>query len=262
LYEQEWAFGWGFTRLIALLTKGGASVIRAVRSLLANESPVVARIGIVGKGGASLATEINTGIAIAHVAHLFSVIVLYRLTQLVFAGERGRRLAFIASILHIITPAGIFLSAPYAESLFALLNFGGHLIYTTGSTPSRSGRSWGNDLLLVLSGAVFGLATTVRSNGLLNGIIYLSDFASELCSLPRDGIGVANARKVVALGIAGILVGLGTAIPQWIAYLEYCGGDENSRPWCKQTIPSVYTWVQDHYWYVSLAPNTVFVTPR
>jgi GPI mannosyltransferase 2 len=26
LYEQEWAFGWGFTRLIALLTKGDTRV--------------------------------------------------------------------------------------------------------------------------------------------------------------------------------------------------------------------------------------------
>ncbi|KAI9770447.1 MAG: ER membrane glycoprotein subunit of the GPI transamidase complex-like protein [Geoglossum simile] len=226
LYEQEWAFGWGFTRLIALSTKVG------------------------GKGNTSLSAEINTGIAIAHIAHLFSVIVLYRLTELMFGGRRGRKLAFIASVLHIITPAGVFLSAPYAESLFSLLNFSGHLIYATGSTPSRGGRSWGNDLLLVLSGAAFGLATTMRSNGLLNGIIYLFDVASELRSLSRNGIGIANARKIVALGVAGVLVGLGTVIPQWIAYLEYCSGTESDRPWCRHTIPSVYTWVQDHYWNV------------
>src|SRR5205814_1251115 len=158
--------------------------------------------------------ETNVGIVIAHVAHFFSVIVLYRLTELVFVGGKGGELALIASILHIITPAGVFLSAPYAESLFALLNFVGHLIYTDSLAPSRGGRSWGKDLRLVLSGALFGLATTVRSNGLLNGILYLYDVIGEICSLPRDGIGLANTRKVAALGVAGILVGLGTVIPQ------------------------------------------------
>ncbi|KAH0559613.1 hypothetical protein GP486_003871 [Trichoglossum hirsutum] len=232
LFEQEWAFGWGLTRLITLLSRG------------------IARTGIAtSKGGAGPLIEINVGIAISHVAHLFSVVVLYHLTKLMFAGEKGKKLALIASILHTITPAGIFLSAPYAESLFALLNFAGHFIYTASLTPNGRGRSWENDLCLVLSGAVFGLATTVRSNGLLNGILYLYDLTGEIRSLPRDGVGVANARKAAALGVAGILVGLGTATPQWIAYLAYCG-DENDRPWCKQAVPSIYAWVQDHYWNV------------
>jgi GPI mannosyltransferase 2 len=233
-----------------------------IRSSVADDPSAGAEIGIVSKGGTGLSTEINTAIAIAHVAHLFSAVVLYRLTELIFLGGKRRKLAFIASILHIITPAGVFLSAPYAESLFAFLNFSGHLIYAISSTPSRSGRNWGNDLLLVLSGAAFGLATTMRSNGILNGIIFLFDVASELRSLPRDGIGIANARKIVAIGVAGILVGLGTVIPQWIAYLEYCGGKESDRPWCRQTIPSVYTWVQEHYWCVSIAPNAVLTTLR
>jgi phosphatidylinositol glycan class V len=46
-----------------------------------------------------------------------------------------------------------------------------------------------------------------------------------------------------------MLVGIGFAAPQVVAYIEYCTGGK-SRPWCTRLIPSIYSWVQDHYWEV------------
>ncbi len=71
--------------------------------------------------------------AVAHVSHLLSVVVLYRLGKLVWADGR---LAFLAASLHIFSPAGLFLSAPYAESTFSLLSFVGFYILALACHPT------------------------------------------------------------------------------------------------------------------------------
>ena len=38
-------------------------------------------------------------------------------------------------------------------------------------------------------------------------------------------------------------------MPQAEGYLQYCTGG-NTRPWCNRWLPSIYAWVQEHYWGV------------
>lgn len=190
--------------------------------------------------------EAVVAICIAHVAHFMSVLVLHELTSTIFVGNAS--LALTAASLHIISPAGLFLSAPYAESSCALLSFSGCLLFAK-SYGKESRSSLGGDLLVLCSGVLFGIATTIRSNGILNGLLLLEEATRVLLSL-KDGLSFNTLRRLLATGVGGMAVGAGSLIPQYIAYIEYCGqpGIDDLRPWCRSMPPSIYTFVQDHYW--------------
>jgi len=176
--------------------------------------------------------------------------VLFRLTLAVFP-EPSSKLAFTAASLHIISPAGLFLSAPYAESSCALLSFAGCLLFTR-SLGSNGSTEAGHDVLVLLSGVAFGIATTFRSNGILNGLLLLEE-AFRMLWRVKSGFQMASLRRLLATGLGGLSVAVGFLLPQVIAYNEYCGNlVVNSRPWCERTLPSIYTFVQDHYWNLGL----------
>ncbi|RFU31632.1 hypothetical protein B7463_g4697, partial [Scytalidium lignicola] len=226
LYEQEWAFSWGYTRIIAF----GASVLR--------------QAGL----PCDLRLEALLAICLAHVAHLFSVLVLFYLTRTVFPGPSTRGLALTTALLHIVSPAGIFLSAPYAESACSFLSFLGYLLFSRSIAPQ--GRySIHHDIFILLSGLSFGLATLCRSNGILNGILLLEEALSLILQL-KHGLNISVIRRGVATGLGGIFVALGFLIPQYVAYQAFCQNSNHQplRPWCEKTLPSIYTFVQDYYW--------------
>ncbi|KAG0648638.1 Glycosylphosphatidylinositol-anchor biosynthesis 18 [Hyphodiscus hymeniophilus] len=230
VFEQEWAWGWGWTRAIALS---------------------IGMLGVPHYEG----LEAVAGIAIAHVAHLLSVFVIFALGATVFPNHPSKlALSLSAALLHTVFPAGLFLSAPYAESSCALLSFSGVLLFAKSFTPKGQSTSW-HDLLLILSGLIFGIATTFRSNGILNGLLLLEEAFRVLLSL-KDGFRLTTLRRLLATGLGGLIVGAGFVMPQYIAWSEYCA-DANAdtttlRPWCQKTIPSVYSFVQEHYWNVGL----------
>ncbi|KAF4205921.1 hypothetical protein CNMCM5878_006475 [Aspergillus fumigatiaffinis] len=229
IFEQEWAFGYGFTKLI---------------NFFANAPQKTGAVDCAFR-------EHVAGILIAHAAHGLSVLVLYCLGCAIFSGRQGRMLAFIAACLHIFSPAGLFLSAPYGESTYALLSFAGYFLFVQSFSPS--GASTGlKDALIPLAGILCGLATTVRSNGILSGLLFLEEAIRVLYSM-TGGITFAKSRRLLAVGIAGVCTGLGFVIPQYIAYRDFCVNypythDEEPRIWCRRTVPSIYSFVQDHYW--------------
>lgn len=196
------------------------------------------------------------GILISHISHLLAVTTLYHLTfSLVPASEhRKRAVAFTASCLHVLSPAGLFLSAPYGESTFAFLNFAGMLAYATALrgyasfafSQQRYAARW-----LLLSGLCYGLAAMVRSNGLLSGMPFLWDAVTTVMPVrkfwrTRDP---AKRKKFAVIIAAGSFVAVGFVIPQIVAYTQYCTHG-NTRPWCTHLPPSIYNWVQSHYWGV------------
>lgn len=196
------------------------------------------------------------GILIAHLSHLAAVIALYHLTyELIPAStHRKQAIAFTASTLHVVSPAGLFLSAPYGESTFAFFSFAGTLAYLFATKcyasfafqQQRVAGRW-----LLLSGALYGASVLVRSNGLFSGIPFAWDAALTLVPLKkfwrqRDP---AKRWKLATIVLAGSLIAVGFAIPQVVAYREYCSV-ENPRPWCSHIPPSIYNWVQSHYWGV------------
>src|SRR5580700_4817450 len=126
--------------------------------------------------------ESLVGIGLSHASHGLSVLVLYFLGRLIFTSSSGRTLSFIAACLHVLSPAGLFLSAPYGESTFALLAFLGYLLFARSFFVTGESTVL-HDALMVVSGIVLGLATTIRSNGLLNGILFLEEVVRVVVSM-------------------------------------------------------------------------------
>ncbi|KAL2266180.1 hypothetical protein VTJ83DRAFT_5532 [Remersonia thermophila] len=245
LHEQFWAFGSGLPGVVR-------GVVAAGR-----------RLGLVSPAAGSAAdafAEGLVGIAVASTAHFLSALALYRLGEVVFGREPSQRktnpLPLIAALLHILSPAGLFLSAPYAESSFAFLSFTGYLLFALSCRLDGHGKRPAlRDAYTILAGILFGVATAFRSNGILNGIPFAWEVVRLLPGLagedPRRSKGDA-LRRLVALGLGGVCVAAGTVVPQAVAYQRFCFmmGDQGvePRPWCGRWLPSIYAFVQSHYW--------------
>ncbi|KAI1100073.1 glycosyltransferase family 76 protein [Jackrogersella minutella] len=221
LFEQEWAFGSGLPTVISFLTRALSS------------------FGFQSHGS----IEPIVGVFVAHTSHLFSVLVLYQLGLVIC---KNQRLSFIAALLHILSPAGLFLSAPYAESTYSLLSFVGYLFFAKGLFGPN--RTFAHDVSLVASGMWFGFATTFRSNGLFNGIPFALALAQELTTPPN----LSSIRRRCALIIGGLAIAIGFVVPQLTAYQTFCFTQPGfeSRPWCTSGIRSIYSFVQERYWNV------------
>jgi GPI mannosyltransferase 2 len=180
------------------------------------------------------------------------VLVLYSLTSTLLPETQRHSVPVVAALLHIVSPAGVFLSAPYGESLFALLSFVGIKLLFEGIGSSHDHRTYAQDVYIILAGAVFGLSCTVRSNGIFSGLLIAANFISAFMALCHNVASFDNWRKSTALVIAGVLVGIGFVMPQAIAFYDICMKTDSAtwpRAWCGSTFfPSVYTWVQSHYW--------------
>lgn len=205
-----------------------------------------------------------SGILTSHLTHLGAVITLYSLVRHVVLAEqeRKREIAFTAACLHTISPAGLFLSAPYGESTFAFATFLGILCYIRAQEqihlPTQQSHlpkaTW-----ILLSGFCFALSTLFRSNGLLHGTIFLFDAIACLRTCLRAP-NASNLAHLITIVIAGSFIAIGFTLPQAIAYFQYCT-PEPSRPWCSHMPPSIYSWVQKHYWHVGFlsywTPNNI-----
>ncbi|KAL4908206.1 hypothetical protein BDW74DRAFT_98309 [Aspergillus multicolor] len=229
VFEQEWAFSYAYGYL--------------VKSLSSFFSPSYDWVG-----AAEFAV---TGVALSHVAHYLSVLVLYRLSINVFGNdtERKRLLCFLSAALHIICPAGAFLSAPYLESLFSFLNFTGFYIYSSSHIDLAKGKQSLSHVKLLVSACFFAVATAIRSNGILSGILLAYDAFSQAYKI----ITQRSFGSIIRLGfvvLSGCTVALGLIVPQYFAYTAYCMNENVSRPWCQSLVPSIYGWVQAHYWGV------------
>ncbi|XP_060703517.1 palmitoyltransferase ZDHHC18-A isoform X1 [Hemiscyllium ocellatum] len=204
------------------------------------------------------------------VIFILSAVVLYHLGGVVL---RDRRLAFLSSLLFCLTPANVFMSAAYSESMFMLLTFGGMLNLEKG---------W-----LVTSCFLFSLSAAVRSNGIVNaGFLLYSQL--KLCSLyVRHKSTVMEKdlykswlnlilRSVLLVAAGTMMIVLPFVLFQYYGYRTFCKPtmnpavdipqpllqlarnkgyhvpDKESDPpiWCHHQYPSIYSYIQDAYWNV------------
>lgn len=222
VYEQEWAFAMGLPM-----------VVRAIGGLLRG-------LGMEMSG----VWEPLVAIAVAHVSHLIAVLALYQLTMVI---SKDRKLAVIASVVHILSPAGLFLSAPYAESLFSCLSFVGNLLFALGLQAGPD--SLKRNGALIGAGIIYGLAISFRSNGLFGGILFAVEAVKSLMGF-KNAPRFSTFMRLVAPIAGGLFVAVGAVVPQFLAWKRYCGAQVEGeiRPWCSKLIPSIYTFVQQEYW--------------
>ncbi|KAI9646923.1 ER membrane glycoprotein subunit of the GPI transamidase complex-like protein [Ciborinia camelliae] len=76
-----------------------------------------------------------------------------------------------------------------------------------------SNRALGHDVLILISGIIFGVAVTFRSNALLNGLLLLEEAFRTFISL-GNGFNITTIRRLIITGLGGICVGMGFLIPQ------------------------------------------------
>ncbi|KAF2465406.1 mannosyltransferase [Lindgomyces ingoldianus] len=232
IYEQEWAFSWAYTRILSAAT----------RFLSRNAEP-------------SLQFYIWIAIVISNSCHFISVLVLYQLLKVILGRQQKGQIPFIASILHVLSPAGLFLCAPYTEALFSALNLSGMLCYALAQESRTPAQAWSarQDMYLLTSGGIFGAAALIRGNGLFNGLIFLYDVTCNIPRLATLQLSKEELRRIFVTLVSGALIAVGYFGPQWLAYQEYCvrlSSGAGKRPWCHDKIPSVYSWVQSNYWNV------------
>ncbi|KAJ5595307.1 uncharacterized protein N7459_001515 [Penicillium hispanicum] len=226
VFEQEWAFS--YPRLLALF-------MSAIR----------------WSGG--LGGPVNTalvGVVLSHVTHYLSVLALYGLSANIFghATVTQRLICFVSAALHIICPAGAFLSAPYGESLFSFLNITGFYLYSSSLIAERNGAVGLRDAQVLTSAILFAIATIVRSNGILSGFLFAYDAVLLTWASLTQGPSLHNTRRLAVITFGGSIVAVGMILPQVLAYQMYCMAERDLRPWCNWTIPGIYSWVQSYYW--------------
>lgn len=179
---------------------------------------------------------------------------LHELTLTVCLESRTTRISsfcLLAASLHIISPAGMFLSAPYSESSFSFLNFSGYYLYAKAMLKHSEDKVNQRDSLALLSGVVFGIATTFRGNGLFSGLVLIWDALACGTRILRSINIASTVRQLLIVSISGLLMACIAIVPQYLAYDNYCvrgSADIDKRPWCSYWPPSIYTWVQRHYW--------------
>lgn len=228
VFEQEWAFGYGYT--LYTIT----SVIRLFG------------------GSVNTMTVAFVGVIVSHIAHYLSVIALYRLSFNIFGRDTPvkKLMCFLSAALHIISPAGAFLSAPYGEPVFSFLNMFGLYVYSSSLFDNCHGKTVARDIKLLASAILFAVATSVRSNGILSGFLFACDACSQVWTIGTQGISLDGCLRLTVIIFGGCIVGLGLAFPQFLAYNAYCAPGITSRPWCAWSLPNIYSWVQGQYWNV------------
>lgn len=201
---------------------------------------------------------------------LLSVVALHALSRTVL---QDRRLALLSSLLYCVTPANVFMTAGYSESLFAALTFGGLFLLEKGF-PLRA--------CLAL-----GIATAARSNGLVNAGFLLYLPALSAITQIRVYRTTTRGRQrvfgyilvVVRLLLTSLLGTAVIALPfcafQYYGYRTFCTPsasldhvppsllslavrkgyripDEYGTPplWCMRPFPLLYSHIQDVYWDV------------
>ena len=177
---------------------------------------------------------------LANVATLLAPVLLYRLT-LRHTGNHD--IAWKAAVLSTICPsAGTTLSSPTPEPFFSLVSLAGMLLLAP--TRLKSGTLTDTTFSRRFQAALcFAAATSFRANGVLLAGFLIWDLFWTRRQSPAFALRILEASVHVPLAVSPFVVS------QVWAHMRFCVPGQE-RPWCTSLVPSVYAFVQEHYWCV------------
>ena len=209
-----------------------------------------------------------SGVLINFVLFIKTAENLFKLGQKV---TKNDRIAYIGALLFCINPATVFMTAPYSEILFIYLTVKGMLALENNNK--------------LLASIFFGLSCVTRSNGLLN-IGYLAyrivKQTINQIRIFKQGMFMNFTTFYTTLWILfSVYIGpyifliLISLLPfimyQYFCYALYCENSlkidipghirdyvkvrpylklygEPKSPWCHDSVPLAYSYIQKHYW--------------
>ena len=226
---------------------------------------------------------------------LFAVaaVLLLRLGQVV---TQDHQLAYNAAVLFCVNPASIFMTAPYTETLFACLSFGGMFCV--------------KQQRLFAGAALIGASALTRSNGLVStGFIFhhfAVEYTTRLAAVYRTNYNrelrfvTTVIHETMSHSLRAVFFSLISLIPfacyQLYIYELFCFPESQSElkssmesavinyghkeeykvvgegpvsPWCFATLPLSYSYIQSHHWGVGFLayyrakqiPNFILAAP-
>lgn len=107
------------------------------------------------------------GFIISNISFIISSLILYRITSNIF---HDHKYAYITSLIFISSPANIFFTSLYTESLFALFTFTGIWFLIQDQELLKRGKpEWKIPRIkhLILASLMFALGASTRSNGII-----------------------------------------------------------------------------------------------
>jgi phosphatidylinositol glycan class V len=164
-----------------------------------------------------------SGLLLSNACFMISVVFLYKLTRAIPSTASSSTLA---TLFYIFSPASIFLTAGYTESLFAATSLAG-LYYHTKQRP-------------IVALVCFCLACWTRSNGLLCAGFLVYAWLHR----PRF-------LSAVFLVVQVLLLLFPSFLHQFHAFLSFCTSYD-ARPYCASLmgVNQVYPFIQSAYWGV------------
>lgn len=212
-----------------------------------------------------------SSVILNNIIFVFAAKSLYQITLLLGA---DRRFAHQTWLLFCFSPATVFFTAPYSESLFSALTFGGIYHCLKGQFFRAS--------------LFFAFSASTRSNGLLN-IGYLFFFAGIVIWRKKLKDGLFYIVFIILPSV--ITASLPFLMYQYYAFRRFCSTFQQNHPpsiihdfllaenltvpgvkipsWCHQTLPFSYSAVQSDYWNVGFMryfewkqiPNFILALP-
>ncbi|XP_064635508.1 GPI mannosyltransferase 2-like [Lineus longissimus] len=193
---------------------------------------------------------------------------------------QDKTLAYKAALLYCINPGSIFFSVPYSETTFAFLCFSGLLAFEKSMVISPA-PYFGLATLTRSNGLVMiGFLGYDRFKSLVKGIQALVQNRMDDLAPFIGGLGTLCAISITPLFISALMYILPFATFQMYVFKIFCRnqhrkdytnytvaphiikygqdmGEDDFRfpwngpfPWCHQTLPVSYSYVQNHYWGV------------
>jgi phosphatidylinositol glycan class V len=162
----------------------------------------------------------------------------------------------------IFSPAGIFLTTGYSESLCTFLSLATIYLREWSLTyvdfKQKNNKSVKFPVIYILSGTILALNFTVRANAMLLGGLYLHD----LYEFTIINHSITNSIWAI---VTGSQLFLSILTLNLHSYLIFCPG----REWCNSMLPLLFSYAQHHYWNVGFLkywtpnniPNFLFALP-